>query len=107
MTGNLSLLSQPPFITSCHLIIGYFLSVVNNVSQQVSFGTEGTSLSIKISNVSTYYNITVYAITNSGTITTTSNGSFSELTLSSQCDAVKYSHACSVILILFLFSSLV
>ena len=83
------LLSQSPNITS---IMGYFLSIVNNVSQPVSFGTvgEGNSLSIIISNVnSTYYNITVYAITDYRTISITSNGSFSELTLSSlQCGAV-------------------
>ena len=81
------LLSQPPNITS---VIGYFLSVVNNVSQLVSFGTvgKGNSLSIFTSNISTYYNITVYAITDFRTITITSNGSFSELTLSLQCGAV-------------------
>ena len=82
-------LSQPPIITSCYSITGYFLSVVNNISQQVNFGTvgEGTSLSISISNISTYYNITVYVITDYRTITTTSNGSFSELTLLLQCGA--------------------
>ena len=83
MIGILSLLSQPPVITSCYPIIGYTLSVVDNVSQQVHSSKadgEGTPLSIIISNISTYYNITVYAITNCGTITT-SKGTFSELTV--------------------------
>ena len=87
MVGILSLLFQPLKITSCASISGYTLSVVNNISQQVGFGTEGTALSIIISNVSTYYNITIYANTNCGTITT-SNSSLSELKLSLQCSAV-------------------
>ena len=89
MIGILWLLFQPPIITSCYSITGYTFSVVNNISQQLSFGTvvEGTTLSILISNISTYYNITLYAITDYRTITTTSNVSFSELTL--HCNVVQ------------------
>lgn len=75
--GLISLM-QPPVIISCYSVTGYTLSVVNNVSQPVGCGMVGeeTSLSIIISSNSTYYNITLSAITNCGT---TPSGFISEL----------------------------